>query len=115
MANSPKIKDIQFKIMNNIYPAAESLRKRFEVDPCGFCSLLLDMVNISNIYFFNIVFILCLLCYYCVLLLCSYCCLGYCLVLLLLLFVCHMSYVNHLCVNICVNYYILLKTHLMTD
>lgn len=36
---SPKMKEIQFKILNNIYPAAETVRKRFsfEVDPCGFC------------------------------------------------------------------------------
>ncbi len=34
----PKMKDIQFRIINNVYPAAEVLRKRFcfEVDPCVF-------------------------------------------------------------------------------
>lgn len=37
----PKIKEMQFKILNGYYPAAAILRKRFrfEVEPCVFCSL----------------------------------------------------------------------------
>ncbi len=35
---SPKAKELQFKIINGYYPAAETLKKRFkfEVEPCGF-------------------------------------------------------------------------------
>jgi len=37
---APKLKEMQFKIINKVYPAAEMLKKRFnfEVDPCVFCS-----------------------------------------------------------------------------
>jgi len=36
---APKVKEMQFKILNNYYPSAETLRGRFgfEVDPCDFC------------------------------------------------------------------------------
>lgn len=36
----PKIKEMQFKIINGYYPAAAMLKKRFgfEVEPCVFCS-----------------------------------------------------------------------------
>lgn len=35
---STKVKETHFKIMNNIYPAAEFLKKiKFEVDLCAFC------------------------------------------------------------------------------
>lgn len=36
----PKVKEMQFKIINGYYPTAAMLRKRFgfEVEPCAFCS-----------------------------------------------------------------------------
>ncbi len=47
----PKMKDIQFRIINNVYPAAEVLRKRFcfEVDPCVFC--LEEPETIEHLFF----------------------------------------------------------------
>ena len=36
---SPKVKETHFKIINNVYPTATFLHKRFsfELDPCHFC------------------------------------------------------------------------------
>lgn len=48
---SPKVKEIQFKLINNIYPAAETLRKRlnFEVNPCVFC--MTEHETIEHLFF----------------------------------------------------------------
>lgn len=48
---SPKVKEIQFKLINNIYPAAETLRKRFnfEVNTCVFC--MTEHETIEHLFF----------------------------------------------------------------
>ncbi len=48
---SPKIKESQFKIINNIYPTTEALKKRFkfEVDPCVFC--MTEHETIEHLFF----------------------------------------------------------------
>uniref|UniRef100_A0A3P9AV59 Reverse transcriptase domain-containing protein n=1 Tax=Maylandia zebra TaxID=106582 RepID=A0A3P9AV59_9CICH len=47
----PKVKEMQFKIINGYYPAAEMLKKRFgfEVEPCGFCSQ--NAESIDHLFF----------------------------------------------------------------
>lgn len=49
--NPPKVKEMQFKIINGYYPAAEMLKKRFgfEVEPCGFCSQ--NVESIDHLFF----------------------------------------------------------------
>ncbi len=48
---SPKVKEVQFKIVNGYYPAAETLKKRFgfEVEPCCFCQT--DSESIEHLFF----------------------------------------------------------------
>lgn len=47
----PKIKEMQFKIINGYYPSAATLQKRFgfEVEPCGFC--LKEEETIEHLFF----------------------------------------------------------------
>lgn len=51
MANFTQGKEIQFKLIHNIYPAAETLRKRFnfEVNPCVFC--MTEHETIEHLFF----------------------------------------------------------------
>ncbi len=48
---APNIKEMQFKNLNDIYPAAETLRKKihFEIDPCVIC--LKEPETINHLFF----------------------------------------------------------------